>query len=82
MTPQVTAGYSCMMSQLIFSPQQYTPTVCEGDPDTLMDQIKVLKNDWSYPHQYRLGYPRVGDACQVRVQVQVDGLVPPVHEFF
>ena len=69
-----------MMTQLIYSPQQYTPIECEEDPDTSMHQIKVLKNEWSYSHQYRQGYPRVEDACQVLVLVLVDGLVLPVHE--
>lgn len=70
-----------MMTQLIYSPQQYTPTECEGDPDTSTHQLNVLKNDWSYSHQYRQGHPRVEDACQIRVQVLVDReLVQPVHE--
>jgi hypothetical protein len=68
------------MTQLIYSPQQYTPIECEEDPDTSIHQIKVLKNDWSYSHRHRQGYPRVEDACQNRVQVLVDDLVLPVHE--
>jgi hypothetical protein len=69
------------MAQQIYSPQQYTPTGCEGDPDTLLRQMKVLKNDWSYSHHHRQGHPRVEDAPQVQVQAQVDReLVLPVHE--
>ena len=41
----------------IYTPQQYNPTECEEDPDTSVDQLKVLKNDWSYSHQYLQEYP-------------------------
>lgn len=64
--------------QLIYLPQQYTPTACEEGPDTSMDQINVLKNDWSYSHRHWQGHSRVEDAYRVRVQVEE--LVLPVRE--